>query len=178
MNLETTIEIPKKEDVIEITRVQYEAWLATYPNEIIGITKDDIEYRYKDAFNLENIEKKAEVILNCEQNEKVLVAKYDNKVIGFCYVVKESDHNKLEAMYILPAFHNMGVGTRLWKNIESFFDKTKDTYLTVAEYNNKAISFYNKIGFISTNKSILDERFRMRSGAIMPEIEMVLKAGK
>ncbi|MFZ2522424.1 MAG: hypothetical protein WAX44_00605 [Minisyncoccia bacterium] len=33
----------------------------------------------------------------------------------------------------------------------------------------------NKLGFVDTGRRFNDERFRMRSGAILPEMEMIKK---
>ncbi len=46
----------------------------------------------------------------------------------------------------------------------------------VARYNKKAIDFYRSLGFEETFKRWEDERSRMKSGAILPLLEMVLKA--
>jgi ribosomal protein S18 acetylase RimI-like enzyme len=68
------------------------------------------------------------------------------------------------------------VGTAIWHEAAKFIDPTKDTFLEVADYNENAINFYKKLGFEDTGKRITDERFRMKSGSIIPEMEMVLKA--
>ena len=44
----------------------------------------------------------------------------------------------------------------------------------VASYNERAINFYKKLGFQSTGKIFLDERFKLRNGAIIPELEMII----
>ena len=62
--------------------------------------------------------------------------------------------------------------------IERFINRNlaKDTYVDVAEYNQRAIDFYTKLGFVDTGRRHQEERFRMKSGAIITEMEMVRKA--
>jgi len=159
---------PTIEDVRGTIEVQYKTWLATYPNKKAGITIDDIEYRYKDAFSPERLKKREEMIVSQEPNEKYIVAKDGDRVVGMCYAVIHEDKNQLEAIYILPEYHGRGIGTKLLP----FFDKTKDIYVEVADYNEKAIGFYKKLGFIDTGRRFSDERFKMKSGAMLPEMEM------
>lgn len=165
---------PTIEDALGTIEVQYRAWLDTYPNEKIGITIDDIENRYKDAFSGERFEKRKKVIQNPKPNEKFIIAKDGDKVVGICHAVIYEDKNQLHAIYILPDYQGKGIGIQLWNAVFSFFDETKDIFVEVADYNEKAINFYKKLGFVDTGKRFSDERFRMKSGAIIPEMEMRL----
>lgn len=169
-----TIAQPKIEDARESIEVQYQAWLNTYPNEKFGITVDDIKDRYKNAFEGRRLEAREKLISNLEPNEKFLIAKDGEKVIGICYGILENDLNKLQAVYILPEYQGKGVGTMFWKEISKFFNKGKDVIVEVVNYNEKAIGFYKKLGFVDTGKRIQEERFRMKSGSIFQEIEMKL----
>jgi ribosomal protein S18 acetylase RimI-like enzyme len=42
----------------------------------------------------------------------------------------------------------------------------------VATYNANAIRFYEGLGFVDTGKRMSDPKFTMKSGAIIPEMEM------
>lgn len=174
LSLEISGAVP--EDSEGINTVLYEAWLATYPNEEAGITADDIEDSYKDRLSPERIEKGKERLRNIPENERRLVAKADGRVIGVSRVIREEGYNKLQTLYVLPGYQSRGVGTALWNEGKRFLDPAKDTLLEVATYNENAISFYRKLGFEDTGKRITDERFRMKSGNIVPEMEMRLRA--
>lgn len=64
-----------------------------------------------------------------------------------------------------------------WEKCLSFLDKNKETIVQVATYNEKAISFYKKLGFVDTGKRFTEERFVMPiSGSKIPEMEMVLSS--
>jgi ribosomal protein S18 acetylase RimI-like enzyme len=164
------------EDVEGIQDVFYQGWLNTYPNEAHGITHDDIEERFKDRHSEERLEKRRQDIRMRDPGRKIIVAKDDQKVVGFCRISKTAEKNQVTAIYILPEYHGKGIGTLLWKEALSFFDATKDTFVSVATYNQNAIRFYSKLGFVDTGRRFSDERFRLKSGAQLPELEMVIKA--
>ena len=163
-------------DAKGIQEVFYATWLDTYPNEEFNITIDDLKYRYRNSLSEETIEKKKKIIEEKSGDELYLVAKDDEKVVGVCYCEKEKDLNQLRAMYILPKYQGKGIGTRFWNETLNFFDSTKDVIVDVATYNKNAIEFYEKLGFTDTGERFSEERFRMRNGALLPEMRMVIKA--
>lgn len=172
------IDLAKPEDVLGIQEVFYKSWLETYPNEEYGITVDDVEDRFKDGLNKEKLLKRAEQIANLPESEKMFVAKEGDKIIGVCRAILRPEGNQLQAIYIMPEYQGQGIGKKLWEKAQEFFDKQKDTIVQVATYNTKAIEFYEKLGFEDDGKRFEDERFRMKSGSIIPEMEMVIKASK
>lgn len=175
--VDMSIEItqPTPDDAKGIITVLYKTWLATYPNDVIGITMDDIEDSYKDAFSDERIQRGAESIKNIPLNQKRLIAKDGDTVVGMATMVRNELNNQLRTMYVLPEYQGRGLGTKLWQNVKEFIDPTKDTIVHVADYNLQAINFYKKIGFIDTGKRFSDERFKMKNGVCIPEMEMILR---
>ncbi len=151
-------------------------WLATYPNERVGITLDDIEHSYKDSSAPERISSLQKRIANTPGNQKRLVAKINGKVVGTATLVITEEVNDLQTIYVLPEFQGKGVGKALWNKIKTFSDPKKDFIVKVADYNDQAINFYKKIGFIDTGKRWLDEQFRLKSGTKLPEMEMRISA--
>ncbi|MDB5258088.1 MAG: N-acetyltransferase, partial [Chitinophagaceae bacterium] len=166
--------IPEDAEVIQ--KVFYDTWLATYPNEEFNITVEDLEYRHRNIFIPENIEERKRSIREMKDNELFLTAKVSGEIVGVGYFKIEPARNKLQAMYVLPGYQGKGIGKMFWGKVKSFFDSEKDIYVEVVEYNTKAINFYKSLGFKDTGKRFSEERFRMRNGAIFPEMEMVLKA--
>lgn len=59
---------------------------------------------------------------------------------------------------------------------QQYLDPAKNIIVQVATYNTNAIAFYERFGFVDTGKRWSDERFRMKSGAVIPELEMLRKA--
>jgi ribosomal protein S18 acetylase RimI-like enzyme len=173
MSIQITRPLP--EDARGITTVLYKAWLATYPNEDLGVTIEDIEDSYRDSFTKENIQKSEEKLRNIPANQKRVIAKDGDLIIGMATMVRNNDNNQLRTIYVLPEYHRSGIGTMLWNAVKDFIDESKDTIVQVADYNQQAINFYEKLGFVDTGKRWKDERWKMRSGAYIPEMEMILK---
>lgn len=167
----------KPEDVRGIQEVFYRAWLKTYPNEELGITADDIEERFRESSTDEALSERAKSIENLPEDESLFVAKEGEKIIGACRIVRAKERNRLQALYVLPEYQNRGIGMMLWEEAKKAFgkDKGKDIIVAVAIFNKKAIDFYKKLGFEDTGRRFTDERLRMKSGAIIPEMEMVIK---
>jgi ribosomal protein S18 acetylase RimI-like enzyme len=160
------------EDVRGIAEVLYKTWLATYPNDDLGITKDDIEDVFKDSFTDEMLAKRAERIRQLPKNETSLLAKDEGRIVGLCNVIRHPDKNQLKAIYVLPEYQGKGIGTLLWAEAQKHFDAGKNTIVHVVTYNVNAIGFYKKLGFKETGRDFIDARFKMKSGVRMPETEM------
>lgn len=163
------------EDVTQIQEVFYRTWLETYPNKKAGITREDIEEYFKNRLDPETIQKRIDAFSQLPSNELFLVAKHEEKVVGVCRIVNRETYNQLQAIYVIPEYQRYGIGKMFWNKGQEFFDKSKDTIVQVATYNKKAISFYEKLGFVDTGKRFTEERHKMPiSGALIPEMEMVL----
>jgi ribosomal protein S18 acetylase RimI-like enzyme len=165
------------EDSLGIIKVFYKTWLATYPNEEKGVTVEDIEDSYKDEFSDEKINELKQLIRDLPKNKKRLVAKIGDKIVGACTLIKNDDYNHLRTLYVLPEFQHTGIGTMFWNEALKFFDPRKDTIVQVAEYTEQAINFYKKLGFVDTGKRTAQESEKLKSGAVIVDMEMVRKAG-
>ncbi len=170
---EPKIEIssPSEEDVKGIHEVFYKSWLSIYPNEEIGITVDDVEDKFKNSFTDESIHKSWQGI-RTEEGGKLLLAKEGTKVVGLIRVTLHPDKNQLQSIYLLPEYQQKGIGSSLWIEAQKLFDPTKKTIVQVATYNQQAIDFYSKLDFVDNGKRWDDEKFRMKSGVIIPQMEM------
>jgi len=160
---------------LSVNDVFYKTWLDTYPNEELGITKEDIH----DKFNKnddEYFEKKRQEIINLPENATYIIAKNNEKVIGTLVSITREDFNEIKAVYVLPEYQGNGIGYSLWKEGVKKFDTKLDTFVNVADYNEKAIRFYERLGFIDTGERFSDERFKLKSGTMIPEMRMVLKS--
>lgn len=164
-------------DVRGIQQLLYETWRATYPNVEAGITVADIEERFRNRFSEEAIQKRVNDILDPSDNKLFLVAKDGDALVGLCRLVKSEAYNELLAIYVLPQCHRMGIGTKLWKKAQEYFGRDKDIIVQVATYNEQAINFYQKLGFVDTGKRFTQENLKMPiSGVHIPEMELVIKA--
>jgi ribosomal protein S18 acetylase RimI-like enzyme len=173
---EVKVSTAQPEDARGFVEVIHETWLATYPNEALGITKDDIEERFKDSFTKEGLELRTKALANPSEGAAFFVAKDGDKIIGICSIRKDAESNQLQSIYVLPEYQGQGAGQLLWEEAEKHFNASNDTIVHSATYNTNAINFYKKLGFVETGKEFFDERFRMKSGVIIPETELVKKA--
>ncbi len=165
------------EDAWGIVNVLHKTWLATYPNEELGITVDDIEESYKESFTEENLKKLGDKIGKENPNEKRLVAKIGDDVVGVATMVRNENDNQLRTIYVLPEFQGRGIGKMLWEEAKKFCDPNKDIIVQVATYNQNTIEFYKKLGFVDTGKRFSDTTWRAKKmGVSIPEMEMVIKA--
>lgn len=174
-NIKLMIGVAKPEDAEGVAQVFYQTWLATYPNEKYGITKEDIEERFKSRLSKEGVEKMARQIENLEPDSLFLVAKAEDRVVGVCRARKNENINELSAIYVFPDYQGQGLGYKLWQEIQKFFDPNKDIVVNVATYNHEAIYFYQKLGFVDTGEQTSKEVLKLKSGAVIPETKMIIK---
>jgi ribosomal protein S18 acetylase RimI-like enzyme len=160
------------EDVEGILDVQKETWLATYPNEELGITKEEIESRF--ANTQERIERWNKILEQQGENSHTWVAKESQNVIGFSSANRKEEH-RLQAIYVSPEYHGKGVGRQLATKVLKWLGDDKDIYVNVASYNINAIEFYRKLGFEEVDPIPESAAAKLPSGKIIPEITMARK---
>lgn len=165
----------RPEDYLSLHRVYYETWLATYPNKEHNITVEDIKYKYEEKLKPEKILEGQKRIMNLGEKELMILLEYSGEVIGICNTIEREDFNQLQSIYVLPKYQGLGLGYALWTEGKKIFNPKKDIVIHVASYNEKAINFYRKLGFESTGKILRDEKYKLKNGAIIPELEMIIK---
>ena len=164
-----TISKPKIEDAEAIHNVMKKSWYATYINNKIGITKEDIDTMYANEpeSQIEAIRKRARVPTD---NDVSLIGKDGENVVGFIRLKKNTDPVELVSMYVDPSYFNQGIGTKLWLEAIQKLPKGKEVVVEVATYT-KAIDFYKKIGFSETGEKSTTEKM-LRSGNRIPLTKM------
>lgn len=175
-NHKLIIRCAKPEDVMGMHEVFLAGWLTTYPNEEYGITVEDIRYKYEQALLPEKLAARKLRLAEPKDQELVLVCELDGRIIGVCIGARESQYNQLQAIYVLSEFQGKGFGRLMFNEVVSVFDKNKKTIVHVASYNEKAIGFYQKLGFVSTGKIFRDDKHKLRNGSIIPELELEMPA--
>ncbi len=167
------ITLATKEDALQILQIQQKTWLATYPNEMEGITKDDI--LSLKIISDERCEQVQNQIENYSDTIRIWVAK-DSKsqIVGFCRVAKIPSKHELRAIYILPQFQGLGLGKKFMEEALNWLGNDEDIFLHVAKYNTGAINFYKKFGFEIACAVDASETVSLPSGKIIPELKMIL----
>jgi GNAT superfamily N-acetyltransferase len=163
------------DDVYGIREVQRANWLKTYPSSEEGITIEDIIRKFEIDKTPEGIEKIEERKKKYEdRNIGTWVAEADGNIVGYCMAIKEEEHNRVGAIYVLPTYHRKGLGGQLIEKAFAWLGDRKDILINVARYNKQAINFYNKLGFLETGKEgALDSAAKLPCGKFIPEIELV-----
>lgn len=90
-------------------------------------------------------------------------------------VKNEENINTTESLYVLPAFQSQGVGGSLIEKAFTWLGAGKDIHVDVVTYNEQAINFYQKHGFVKRGKRPLSDPADFPSGKSFPGTEMVRK---
>lgn len=173
------IEESVPEDMFGIREVQKITWIQTYANEKLGITKEDVALRFADD-NSEEAKAKLEdrkVKYYGNPNLKNWVAKIGDKIVAFCTAARYEDHNRIHAIYVLPDFQKQSIGFTLMSKALDWLGAEKDIFIDVVSYNQKAIDFYRKFGFIETGR-VLENKITFGANKVATEIDVVRRAKK
>lgn len=162
-------------DAEAMREVQRITWLATYPNEAYGITKEDIEARFREDPETakERQDRRRQSV--CTAPFHSWVALKEMSIIGFCIVKQDEHENLVQALYVLPDFQSKGIGKRLLQTALDWLGAEKEVVLNVASYNEKAIAFYHAFGFVPNGPVASSGTLQLPSGVRLPEISMIKK---
>lgn len=144
--------------------VHYQSWKETYTGLMPSAFLNEL--------SMEELQDRAR-----RNMENTFVAIADNRVIGFgCYIQESREFVSIRpsaeivALYVLKEYQGVGVGTSLINAITGELTE-KNIILYVLEGNNRAMKFYEHIGFRFTGKYISQEV----AGGTIRELEMVLE---
>ena len=160
------------DDVLDMHEIFLVSWLATYANEEYDITVKDINYKFEQALLPEKLAARKLRLAEPKDGELILVGEVDGRIVGVCVGARNFDYNQLQAIYVLPEFQGRGLGRLMFNEVAQIFDKKKKIIVRVASYNDKAIGFYQRLGFVSTGKMFMDDKHKLRNGSVIPELEM------
>jgi ribosomal protein S18 acetylase RimI-like enzyme len=155
-------------DIPQIVVINRDSWLETYPNAEAKITTDDVAHRFNDLAKLE--QRWTESFEKQGENAVCFVYEMDDNILGYCVLKKTPEGGYLNAIYVIPGSTNQGVGTKLMNQALNWFKSENRVYLTVANYNHRAIGFYQKFGFKISHK--IPEPFKIIDGVFIPLVEM------
>lgn len=142
MNNSITITKATIEDLKTISTIAYKTWPITY-GEILSEAQLSymLEAFYSDAALLKNMENGHEFIL----------AKEDGVALGFAsfeHHYQNQNATKIHKIYMLPEAQGKGIGKLLIDAVAQFAkENNSDTLLLNVNRFNKALGFYQKLGF-------------------------------
>jgi ribosomal protein S18 acetylase RimI-like enzyme len=167
------------EDAEGISRVNVATWLATYPNDELGITAELLRLHLQGAAGETATERVARFRRGIAASSAAsassgcFVALSDGEVVGYTFPhVVGGGRHRVGALYVLPAFHGRGIGRLLLERNLAWHGDGVDVYLHVAAYNEQAIRFYERHGFALTGEEGHDE-VAVIGNVRIPEIEML-----
>jgi ribosomal protein S18 acetylase RimI-like enzyme len=162
------------EDIPKIRTLQAKIWTDTYPNKSAGIEKKWIDHIVSKWLTPESLENSINFLapIFTSPDHYHCVAKINDSVCGFMHASKPGSQQLLGAIYVDMQYQGSGMAQKLMDSAMDWFDKTKDIKLEVADYNNRAISFYKKYGFelVKNSKHMFEDK--------IPTVYMIRKGDK
>lgn len=146
------ITLATPEDEPELQKLIRESWLATFPNEQLGVHPEHIEEHFDNPSPGDPLMSMKEYTKPLPLVDIKFVAKQGGKIVGLCRIQEFPEENKLAGFYVLPGLEGRGIGRDLWKEAQTTLNPSKDTVLWVAEYNTNAINVYRNFGFAETEE--------------------------
>lgn len=164
-------------DLPQIFKLQQETWLATYPNEQYKISVSDINSKFKGLSLFEKIDWYQRYLKRIyNKNTLFLLCKNSGRLVGYCEANKKPSQHRIFGIYIHPSQQKSGLGSELLQRALDWLGEKETVYLNVAIYNDQAINFYHKFGFRKAGPVPTDSAGRLKSGAVIPEIEMLRRS--
>lgn len=172
----TTIQKATLHDAPELFEIQRQATLDAYPNESMGITRQDVQLRLEGKNGQlipEGIERWKREITSARPVHMVWTAQAQNKIVGFVVAkITQAGQHRVESLYVLPEFQGRGVGRSLIQQALDWHGQYVDIYLNVLAYNHRARALYKKLGFQPTDREMQDEVAKQHNLRPLPRIEM------
>ena len=146
------IRIATEKDFITIQEIAHKTWPSTF-GEIL--TKIQIDYMLDMFYNLNSLKKQTE-----ESKNVFLIISENGNDLGFISYelnYKNYQKTKIHKIYLLPASQGKGAGKLLIEKVKKIAESNYNQalILNVNKYN-KAISFYEKLGFKITQSEQID----------------------
>ncbi|HEY5441999.1 MAG TPA: GNAT family N-acetyltransferase [Candidatus Saccharimonadales bacterium] len=158
-----TITPATKADVLGIGQAHLQATREAYPNKDLGIDVAWINKQYGFLVaDKGNKFRQGTVRQSQVPNGNVLylvVKNKQGKICGFLHVERRKEDAYLAAIYLIEEARGSGVAQTLMDRALTFAGDLPMT-LSVADYNQRAISFYEKYGFekVPNSRKILKEK--------------------
>lgn len=163
------------DDIASLRAMQAAAWNDTYPNPYAGVDQEWVEEVTASWLTPEGLEGSREFMGAILDNPRHFhrVAKVDGQVVALVHVSKgEGGHQHLEGLYIDYKYRGTGLAQELMAQAIGWIDSTKLTTLRVAAYNERAIGFYRKYGFVLVEGS--EGMFKDK----IPDIQMLRRGNE
>jgi len=176
---DTIVRKARLSDAPAIVDVYSQAFLATYPNEAAGFTRQAIIQRHTLFGTTEQrIATYKNLISRSGKLLQIYVATNNNTVVGYTapMIHGPSDRRRLGAMHVRPELHRQGIGTMLMEQALAWHGPNSDVFLQVGRHLTGIQTFYRQFGFEETGVHIVDEHAKALGCVALDDIEMVRRA--
>lgn len=139
-----TIKKMNEDNIAEVQEVAKICWHDTYE----GILPKEVRDAFlEQAYSHEMMKRRLE-------RSHLFVAEVDGEVTGFANFspVKYDGEAELGAIYILPQYQGIGIGTALLQEGIGYLEGVKKLYVYVEAENEKGKAFYNAQGFAALER--------------------------
>ncbi|MCU0401521.1 MAG: GNAT family N-acetyltransferase [Algoriphagus sp.] len=155
-----------KEELPKVQSIAHRTWPSTFANIL---SPEQIEYMLNWMYSLEMLESQV------DNRHTFLLAEDEGKELGFAGFelnYSEGPKAKLHKIYLLPEAQGKGAGKALILEVAEQAKKAgqKSLLLNVNKYNQKAIDFYLRMGFVEIYKEVID----IGNGFVMDDVVMEL----
>ena len=149
-----TITEPTHEDIDGIVDMHAASWAEAYPSPENGVSETWVAERTKQMRSADGRQKRRKFVDEALADPEVLylVAKDKNRVVGFVDAKRGADA-ELRGLYIESTAYGSGLASELGAKALEWVGNTSEVKLTVVSYNQRAQSFYRKLGFEMVDNS-------------------------
>jgi ribosomal protein S18 acetylase RimI-like enzyme len=146
-----TINLLSKNEMSIVREIARITWPIAYKNIL---SSDQLTFMFDWMYNLETLQNQA------EEGHLFFVLKENETPLGFIGIesfTPEKDELKIHKIYVLPDAQGKGIGRKLIeKAIEIAQEKKIGNVILNVNRFNKAVSFYQKLGFNITSEVNID----------------------
>jgi ribosomal protein S18 acetylase RimI-like enzyme len=175
---QVTVAAAVPEDAAVLRGIQTETWYATYVNAERGVTYEGLKL-FQEGENGERNERRIAFwrnqIATADGTHAVFMARAGGQVVGYVAPSLMDGQWRVGALYVLPEAQGRKAGSALMRAALQWLGDGRDVYCHVAEYNGRAIRFYERFGFELTGQRFDDAD--SPPGARIPELEMLRVSG-
>lgn len=159
-------------DEAELATMHIQSWKETYITPESPLTEEMVDEMLGHMLTDTTFRKNTiqESLKNPEEVLYKVVKSGDGRVVGFMHCTKKEAYNELEGIYLLDEVKGAGVGGELMEEFLGWSDARKPCHLSVLAFNDSALGFYKKYGFVQTDKPAWLYK------DLLPVIEMVRPA--
>jgi ribosomal protein S18 acetylase RimI-like enzyme len=175
---QVVVEAAEPADAEVVRHIQAQTWYATYVSTEHGVTYEGLKL-FQDGEHGELAERRIAFwrsrIETADDTHAVYVARAAGQMVGFVAPSFFDGQWRVGALYVLPEAQGQHTGSALMRAALGWLGEGRDLYCHVAEYNDRAISFYRRFGFGLTGRRFDDAG--SPPGARIPELEMLRVSG-